>query len=79
MNFFTAGVDVESKTIENGSQKFLESFEEIKMTKSTGLNEVIEKNKKIDKFDNELSEGTLIRVENVKLSLGNEMELRTVK
>ena len=60
------------------TQKVLESFE-IKMTKSTVLNEVIEKSKKVTNFENNVKEGELIRVEDVELSLENEMELRTVK
>lgn len=78
LNLFTSNVDATKKTIGSDTQKVLESFE-IKMTKSTVLHEVIEKSKKITKFDDNVKEGELIRVEDVELSLENEMELRTVK
>jgi len=61
----------------NGSKKVLETFE-IKTTKSVILNEVIEKSKKINKFEN-IKEGELIQIDNVNLSLENEAELRIVK
>lgn len=78
LNFFTSNVDATKKTMGSDTQKVLESFE-IKMTKSTVLNEVIEKSKNVSKFEENVKEGELIRVENVELSLENEMELRTVK
>lgn len=78
LNFFTSKVDATKKNMGSDTQKVLESFE-IKMTKSTVLHEVIEKSKKISKFGENVKEGELIRVENVELSLENEMELRTVK
>ena len=78
LNFFTSNVDATKKTMGSDTQKVLESFE-IKMTKSTVLHEVIEKSKKVSVFGENVKEGELIRVENVELSLENEMELRTVK
>lgn len=78
LNFFSSNVEGDIKTTGADSQKVLETFE-IKMTKSTVLNEVINKSKKVEQFDKSLKEGSLIRVENVKLSLENETELRTVK
>lgn len=78
LNFFTSNVDATKKTVGSDTQKVLESFE-IKMTKSTVLHEVIEKSKKVTKFESDIKEGELVRIENVGLSLENEMELRTVK
>lgn len=78
LNLFTSNVDANKKTMGSDTQKILEAFE-IKMTKSTVLNEVIEKSKKVSEFGENIKEGELIRVENVELSLENEMELRTVK
>jgi hypothetical protein len=61
----------------SGSKKVLETFE-IKTTKSIILNEVIEKSKKTNKFE-DIKEGELIQIDNVNLSLENEAELRIVK
>ncbi len=61
----------------SSSQKVLETFE-IKTTKSVILNEVIEKSLDFKDFDT-LSEGSLVKIDNVRLSLENESELRTVK
>lgn len=49
------------------------------MTKSLILSEVMEKCRLISSFDEDITEGQLVRVDNVSLSLENEMELRTVK
>ena len=49
------------------------------MTKSLVLNEVMEKCKTITVFNNEIAEGSLVRIDNVSLGLENETELRTVK
>lgn len=78
LNLFSANVEGDSKTMGQDTQKVLESFE-IKMTKSTVLNEVISKSRKVTKFDESVKEGTLVSIENVKLTLENEKELRTVK
>lgn len=59
------------------TNKMIENFE-IKATKSVILDEVIEKSKEVDSFKN-MKEGRLIRINNVKLSLENEEELRTAK
>lgn len=61
----------------SGSKKVLETFE-IKTTKSVILDEVVKncsKNYDLDKIE----EGELIKIDNVKLSLENEDELRIVK
>ncbi|WP_291073699.1 hypothetical protein [Empedobacter sp. UBA5987] len=61
----------------SGSKKVLETFE-IKTTKSVILDEVVKNCKKFKGFDN-TDEGELIKIDNVKLSLENEDELRIVK
>ena len=61
----------------SSTQKVLETFE-IKTTKSVILNEIIEKSQEISSFNN-LEEGSLIKIDKVRLSLENEAELRTVK
>jgi hypothetical protein len=78
LNLFTSNIDANKKNYSSDSQKILESFE-IKMTKSTVLSEVIEESKKIVAFNEDIREGELVCIENVKLSLENETELRTVK
>lgn len=79
LNMFSSKIDASKHISDTESQKVLESFE-IKMTKSTVLSEVLEKSKKVNGFENtSIKEGALICVENVRLSLENEMELRTVK
>lgn len=65
------------KNLNSDSQKVLETFE-IKTTKSVILSEIIEKSKVVKDFQ-DLKEGSLIKVEDVNLSLENEPELRTVK
>ncbi len=65
------------KSIKSDSQKVLETFE-IKTTKSIILNEIIEKSNVITSFK-DVKEGSLIKVDNVNLTLENEAELRTVK
>ncbi|MGV8946726.1 MAG: hypothetical protein ACOH1N_09880 [Lutibacter sp.] len=59
------------------SKKVLETFE-IKTTKSIILDDVVKKCNTIDSFDN-IDEGELIKLDNVKLSLANESELRIIK
>lgn len=61
----------------SGSKKVLETFE-IKTTKSVILDEVVRNCRTIECFDN-FDEGELIKLDNVKLSLENEDELRIVK
>ena len=77
LDFFNTGVEGGGKTKGSDSKKVLETFE-IKTTKSVILNEVVEKSNNISSFDN-ISEGQLIMLENVDLSLENEPELRTIK
>lgn len=60
-----------------GSKKVLETFE-IKTTKSIILDEVVRKCSKIQNLEI-ITEGELIIIDNVKLSLENEDELRIVK
>ncbi len=78
-NIAGASLDGEAgrKNIKSDSQKVLETFE-IKTTKSVILNEIIEKSKLTTNF-NDIKEGSLIKVDNVNLTLENEPELRTVK
>ena len=61
----------------SGSKKVLETFE-IKTTKSVILDEVVKKCNEFKGFSN-VEEGKLIKIDNVKLSLENEDELRIVK
>lgn len=61
----------------SGSKKVLETFE-IKTTKSVILDEVVRKSKELKRFDN-ISEGELVKIDDVILSLENEDELRIVK
>ena len=61
----------------SGSKKVLETFE-IKTTKSIILDEVVRKCSEIQNFE-KIIEGELIKIDNVKLSLENEDELRIVK
>lgn len=82
LNLFNiAGASLEGeagrKNIKSDSQKVLETFE-IKTTKSVILNEIIEKSNLTNNFSN-IKEGSLIKIDNVNLTLENEPELRTVK
>ena len=61
----------------NGAKKVLETFE-VKTTKSVILDEVVKKSKRINSFD-DVKEGELIILDDVKLTLENENELRMVK
>lgn len=70
---FEAGADLKG----SGSRKVFETFE-IKTTKSVILSDVIEKAKVQNDFV-KVKEGELIRIDDVKLSLENEDELRVVK
>lgn len=78
LKLFNAEVGSEIKSGSSDSQKVLENFK-VTMTKSLILNEVIEKCKVIGSNFTDVAEGQLIRIDNVSLSLENEMELRTVK
>ena len=59
------------------SKKVLETFE-IKTTKSVILDDVVKNSKTITSFE-KIEEGELIQLDNVKLSLENESELRMIK
>ena len=78
LKLFNAEVGSDIKSGSYDSQKVLESFK-VTMTKSLILNEVIEKCAIVSTGFNGITEGQLVRVDNVSLSLENEMELRTVK
>lgn len=79
LNIFNADGEVGGNYSSNSSKskKMVETFE-VKATKSVILNEIAGKSHKVENFSN-LSEGQLVTVENVKLSLENEEELRSVK
>lgn len=62
----------------SASKKVLETIE-IKTTKSVILSDVVDASKNIAQFDNTIKEGELVLIDNVQLSLENEVELRTVK
>lgn len=62
----------------SASKKVLETIE-IKTTKSIILNDVVNASKNITQFDETIKEGELILIDNVRLSLENEVELRTIK
>lgn len=78
MDIFKLG-DVEAGGSIKGSnsKKVLETFE-IKTTKSVILDEVVKNSNTISSFD-QISEGELIKLDNVNLSLENEDELRMIK
>jgi hypothetical protein len=77
LNFFHAEVGSDIASSNSDSQKVLETFE-IKTTKSIILDEIIERSQVVNSFE-DIEEGSLIKIDNVILSLENEMELRTVK
>lgn len=78
MDIFKLGdIDAGGNVKGSGSKKVLETFE-IKTTKSVILDEVVKKSRNVTEFG-EFSEGELIKIDNVKLSLENEDELRIVK
>ncbi len=77
LDIFDIGGEGGRKTKNEDSKKVLESFE-IKTTKSVILNEVVEKSTILSSF-NTIKEGELIMLDDVKLSLENEAELRTIK
>ena len=78
LNLFNSDVDAGKSTGSTDSQKVLESFK-VSVTKSLILNEVIEKCDIVSSFSDNITEGQLVRIDNVTLSLENEAELRTVK
>lgn len=78
LKLFNAEVGADVKSGSSDSQKVLENFK-VTMTKSLILSEVMDKCEIIASFPEDMSEGQLIRIDNVSLSLENETELRTVK
>lgn len=78
LKLFNADVGSDIKSGSLDSQKVLENFK-VTMTKSLILNEVMEKCKTVSSSFDGIAEGQLIQIDNVSLSLENEMELRTVK
>lgn len=78
LKLFSADVGSDIKSGSSDSQKVLENFK-VTMTKSLILNEVIEKCTVVSSSFSGITEGQLVRVDNVSLSLENETELRTVK
>lgn len=62
----------------SASKKVLETIE-VKTTKSVILSDVINASRNIAQFDKTIKEGELVLIDNVHLSLENEVELRTVK
>lgn len=78
MDIFKLGdVEISGNTKSENSKKVLETFE-IKTTKSVILDDVVRNCTNVDSFDN-INEGELIKIDNVKLSLQNESELRIIK
>lgn len=77
LKLFNAEVGSDIKSGSTDSQKVLENFK-VTMTKSLILSEVMDKCKTVTDFSS-LTEGQLVRIDNVSLSLENETELRTVK
>lgn len=78
LKLFNAEVGADVKSGSSDSQKVLENFK-VTMTKSLILSEVMDKCEIIASFPEGMSEGQLVRIDNVSLSLENETELRTVK
>lgn len=78
LKLFNAEVGSDIKSGSSDSQKVLENFK-VTMTKSLILSEVIKKCVVVSTSFNNITEGQLVRIDNVSLSLENEMELRTVK
>lgn len=78
LKMFNAEVGSDIKSGSTDSQKVLENFK-VTMTKSLILSEVMDKCKIVLGDFDSISEGQLVRIDNVSLSLENEMELRTVK
>lgn len=77
LKLFNAEVGSDIKSGSTDSQKVLENFK-VTMTKSLILSEVMEKCKITTTFG-DVTEGQLVRIDKVSLTLENETELRTVK
>lgn len=71
------GAEGEIKGERGGSQKVIETFE-VKTTKSIILKEILDGARKIDGFG-KVHEGELVVIDNVRLQLQNEAELRIAK
>lgn len=78
LNLFSTDVGADVRSGSSDSRKVLDSFK-VAMTKSLILSEVMEKCEVISSFHENISEGQLVRIDDVSLSLENETELRTVK
>ena len=73
----SGGVEGKIQGESSGSQKVIETFE-VKTTKSIILKDVLDSAKRIENFS-KVKEGELVIMDNVRLTLQNEAELRIVK
>lgn len=73
----SGGVEGKIQGESNGSQKVIETFE-VKTTKSVILKEILDSAQKIKNFKS-VHEGELIIIDDVRLNLQNEAELRIAK
>ena len=73
----SGGVEGKIQGESSGSQKVIETFE-VKTTKSVILKEILDSAKKTDNFK-AVREGELVVIDDVRLSLQNEAELRIAK
>lgn len=78
LKLFSGEGSADVKVGGSASKKVLETIE-IKTTKSIILSDVVDASKSITQFDDKIKEGELVLIDNVRLSLENEVELRTVK
>lgn len=78
LKIFNVDVGADIRSGSTDSQKVLENFK-VTMTKSLILSEVMEQCEVVKTFTDNITEGQLVRIDNVSLSLENETELRTVK
>ena len=77
LGIFNADVGAKTNLASADSQKIVEAFE-VKSTKSTVLSDVIQ-NCITPNNINDVKEGQLLRIDDVRLGLINELELRAVK
>ena len=73
----SGGVEGKIQGESSGSQKVIETFE-VKTTKSVILKEILDSAKKIENFKS-VHEGELVVIDDVRLNLQNEAELRIAK
>lgn len=73
----SGGVEGKIQGESSGSQKVIETFE-VKTTKSIILKDVLDSAKRIENFS-KVKEGELVIMDNVRLTLQNEAELRIAK